>query len=503
MPRLLALARTLVPLALLTYVLSLAAPIVANLDDVSGLRVGAISGRLMGQALFGEAILLAIGLGLRHRAASRSGRAAALVLIGLSLFVVYVDAYHVEPRLLRVRRHQVDWSRGSLETRSLRILHVTDIQTPVIGAHEERALRAGLEHRPDLIVLTGDYVQDELGRPTEEQAMRDLRALMARLHFDAPLGVFATNGDAGPQCREVFAGTRVRCLVNETALVVLPGGETLAITGLSRNRGRERDPAWLAALMNRGPRADRQVVISHAPDFVDSLPKPVDLVLAGHTHGGQVVLPFFGPPRTASRLPRRYAGDLHDLRGTPLHVSRGVDMERGFTIPVRFLCRRSVCSTCGGESWASAWARACQTYPMLAASMRKAEGYSAQTAMARIITVALELWDAGFGNSLACLEYAVTQESSAWAALKALLRPQDIGGKGHALTVDDLHPKLLEAVDAYAKRPRAVTVDDHGNLRPADPATGERITGKSEDQRAQDVEGLVIVAAEGVEASSA
>jgi len=51
-----------------------------------------------------------------------------------------------------------------------------------------------------------------------------------------------------------------------------------------------------------------------------------------------VVLPFFGPPRTAIRLPRRYAGGLNDYRGTPIHVSRGVGMERGFDIPIRFLC---------------------------------------------------------------------------------------------------------------------------------------------------------------------
>jgi uncharacterized protein len=342
-PWLLALGTTVLPLTLLTYGLSLAAPLVANLDDVRGLRVGAISGRLMGQALFGEAIVLALGLGQLHRAAARSGRAVALGLIGISLFVVYVDAYHVEPQLLRVRRHEVEWSGGGSRATSLRILHVTDIQTPEIGTHEQRALRAGLEQRPDLIVLTGDYVQDELGRPTEGQAMLDLRALMARLNFDAPLGVFATDGDAGPQCREVFAGTRVRCLVDDTALVALHDNETLAITGLSRTRGRERDPAWLASLMDRSPRADRRIVISHAPDFVDALPKPVDLVLAGHTHGGQVVIPFLGPPRTASRLPRRYAGDLHDFRGTPLHVSRGVGMERGFTVPVRFLCPPEIC----------------------------------------------------------------------------------------------------------------------------------------------------------------
>jgi hypothetical protein len=262
----------------------------------------------------------------------------------LATLAVYVRAYRIEPRMLRVRHHSLERATlGSVGTSDLRILHLSDIQTPAIGEHEKQALEAGLAARPDLIVLTGDYVQDELGRRTEERAAFDLRVLMSRVGFQAPLGIFATNGDAGPPCRDVFAGTTVRCLVDESASVPLPGGGTLSITGLSRTRGRERHPEALRALLRAAPRADVRIVISHAPDFVDALPEPVDLVLAGHTHGGQVVLPFFGPPITASRLPRLYAGGLHDYEGTPLHVSRGVGMERGFAPPLRFLCPPEIC----------------------------------------------------------------------------------------------------------------------------------------------------------------
>lgn len=336
-----ALVRDAVALALFTYLVSLAAPIVANFDHPRRLHVGEISGRLMGQALFGEAIVLAAVLALAHARAARAVRASVLAIVALGLAAVYVEAYRLEPRRLVVQRHSVD--HGPRDAAPLRILHLTDIQTPAIGAHEERALRTALQQRPDLIVLTGDYVQDALGRPTMHRAAADLRLLIARIGFDAPLGVFATEGDVGPSCREVFGGTPVRCLTDESAIVALPGGESLKITGLSRARGRERDPAVLLRLLARGPRADHQLVISHAPDFVDALPERVDLVLAGHTHGGQFVLPVFGPIVTASRLPRRYAADLNYYRGIPLHVSRGVGMERGFAPPVRFLCPPEVC----------------------------------------------------------------------------------------------------------------------------------------------------------------
>jgi uncharacterized protein len=337
-----------------TYAVALSATTVVNLDYGRRVYLGEISGRLMGQALFGEAILLAAALAWTHRRAGQRTRTAAWAAGAAALVVVYVQAYRIEPRMLKVRRHVVNADRTDVEP--IRILHMTDIQTPAIGAHEEGALRAGLASQPDLIVLTGDYVQDALGRPTEDTAARDLRALMARIGFDAPLGVYATEGDVGPPCREVFAGTPVRCLVDASALVVLPDGATLGITGLSRGRGRERDPAWLGWLLSKGPSADHRIVISHSPDFVDAMPVDVDLVLAGHTHGGQFVVPFFGPPVTASRLPRLFAGGLHDFRGTPLHVSRGIGMERGFAPPVRFLCPPEICvldfrlSRAGGRS---------------------------------------------------------------------------------------------------------------------------------------------------------
>jgi predicted MPP superfamily phosphohydrolase len=336
------LARDVALIAVFAYAASLVLPGLTADQPLSRRTVGAVSGRLMSQGLFGEAIGFAAWLGVAHGRAGRRLRGGVLGGLALALLAIYVDAYHVEPRMLRVRFHTLDRA-GEGPGRSVRILHLTDIQAAIIGPHEERALRAGLQASPDLIVMTGDYVEAALGGKTEAREAAALRALMRRLGFGATLGVFATDGDAGPSCREAFADLPVRCLTDESALVSLPGGDTLSITGLSRTRGRERDPAWLARLLERGPTGRHQIVISHAPDFVDALPVKVDLVLAGHTHGGQVVIPFFGPPVTASRLPRRFAGGLNDFGGIPLHVSRGVGMERAFSPPVRFLCPPEVC----------------------------------------------------------------------------------------------------------------------------------------------------------------
>jgi hypothetical protein len=69
----------------------------------------------------------------------------------------------------------------------------------------------------------------------------------------------------------------------------------------------------------------------------------IDLVIAGHTHGGQISLPLFGPPVTLSEAPRHVAaGGLHELGGRPIYVSRGVGLERGEAPRVRLGARPEI-----------------------------------------------------------------------------------------------------------------------------------------------------------------
>ena len=302
--------------------------------------------RFLAQALFGEAIVLGFGLALAHAARHRPLRAAVLASPTLLLLAIYAEAYHLEPQRLRVERHALDLAQGAVSARSLRIVHFTDIQSADIGPYEERALRLGLEQQPDLVVFTGDYVHEryEGTRHANTVAFREMltRARLDRL----PLGAYAVPGDVerGDWAR-LFAGTGVRALQNTSALIGLPGGTTLSLVGLDRDTSRNRSRGVARRVVQQAPRGDRMMVMGHAPDFVMALAgqERIDLALAGHTHGGQVALPFFGPPITLSRLPRRYAGGLNDYQGIPLHVSRGIGMERGTAPQIRFLVPPEVC----------------------------------------------------------------------------------------------------------------------------------------------------------------
>ena len=299
--------------------------------------------RLLAQALFGEAILYAAALGWMLRRHAHTRWAAAMVVLSVAGLAVYWQAYHREPKDLQVSAHEIDLAHGR-PAGHLRILHLTDLQTDWIGAYEDHAIRQALAQKPDLIVMTGDYIQPRL-EPTRSRATRDLKALLRRRHFQAPLGVYAVRGDVDADWPGVLAGTGVRTLTGEVARISLPDGATLSVVGLTVAMSRGQADGRMVDFLRQVPDDDLRIVIGHQPNFVTALAGkvPLDLALAGHTRGGQVVLPFFGAPITKTRLPRRFASGLGDYEGVPLHVSAGIGMERGTAPQIRFLCPPEIC----------------------------------------------------------------------------------------------------------------------------------------------------------------
>jgi uncharacterized protein len=300
--------------------------------------------RLLAQTLFGELPVLAAAMAwTRWRRGARLGAAGPAALC-LALLAIYAEAYHREPHDLKVRRHAVALSPGRTPKGNLRIVHLSDIQTAVVGTYEGAAIDRALALAPDVVVLTGDYVH---ARPdtSRRRALRDLKPLLARLRV-VPGGVFAVRGDTDREWPEPLAGLGFHLLDDTVETVSLPGGSTLAVAGLGRLTTRGGDPATLRELTSLARPADIRILIGHNPDFVLPLGRQIHahLALAGHTHGGQVALPFFGPLITKSRLPRRYASGLHAMNGGWLHVSAGVGMERGAAPQVRFLAPPEICA---------------------------------------------------------------------------------------------------------------------------------------------------------------
>ena len=202
-----------------------------------------------------------------------------------------------------------------------RIAFLTDLHiSPLVPRWWlDSAVKTALALRPDLIVLGGDYVDDDPRYvPNIADVLKPLRAP------DGVLGVLGNHDhyvDA-PGVREELVKAGVRELLNEP-LVLSRGASQLAITGVG---DLERDVIdFERALQGVGPHVPR-IALSHWPDVFAYWPKNLrlDLMLSGHTHGGQAFLPLIGPPWVPSQFGFKYlAGHIRE-RTRQLYVSRGV-----------------------------------------------------------------------------------------------------------------------------------------------------------------------------------
>jgi predicted MPP superfamily phosphohydrolase len=262
------------------------------------------------------------------------GRAVAASGAGLGAW-----AFLVESRWFEVTRRQVPIANLPPSLDGLRIVQLTDIHLgpwTSVG-RVQRIVDCANRLDPDLIALTGDYV---IRAPEYiPQVASALAGLRARVGVVAVLG----NHDwyqGGPQCASEitragahFIDNTRRFVTPERTLSDTPAG--LCVAGVGDLWCDRQD--YDAALANLPPDMPR-LLLSHNPDvaeepaFVQSGHR-VDLMLAGHTHGGQIRLPLVGAPFTNSRFGQKYARGLVQGPTCPVFVCRGLGMTY---LPVRF-----------------------------------------------------------------------------------------------------------------------------------------------------------------------
>lgn len=289
-----------------------------------------------GLLVVGPLLLLVLGWGsaLLGRRWTRNHTAATAV--ALVLLAAYVWASHIEPYMLKVRRVNIE---SAAVSRPLRIVHISDVQTPTIDDYERDVFAKIASLEPDLVVHTGDILQ-----PPTEAELAKITDLLERL--EPTYGVFNVEGDVDRQIdwQDFDRRADTTTLLDEAIAIDTEAGEVrlLGLTGSSSRvieRREVRD--WLG---DDAPEASLDVVLGHAPDFILNIRgEPVELALAGHTHGGQVRVPIYGPPLTLSHVPRDWALGHTVVDGTHLNVTSGVGAERAHGLPrIRFNCRPEI-----------------------------------------------------------------------------------------------------------------------------------------------------------------
>ncbi|MGD2068244.1 MAG: metallophosphoesterase [Gemmatimonadota bacterium] len=234
----------------------------------------------------------------------------------------------VEPRRLEVTRHRV---AGEGVSDPLTLVQLSDLHLGRLGAVHEKLTRAVVDADPDLVLLTGDTVEEPRGLGALDEL---LGALPGSVPLLAVLGNWEYWGGVEPEAlASVLRRRGGRLLVNQTAALSVKGRE-LVITGLDDLVAGRPDPSGSPHEPVPGK---VRVLLAHCPAQRDLLEAaPFDLMLSGHTHGGQVDIAGIRvtPPGSG-----RYVEGWYREGGPPLYVSRGVGTS---FVPLRIGARPEV-----------------------------------------------------------------------------------------------------------------------------------------------------------------
>jgi uncharacterized protein len=250
-----------------------------------------------------------------------------LVLASIGVLCL-IDGFFYEPYHPQVTNVRIVTPKLTHGGASIRIVHISDLHAEPKERSQTRVVELIRAARPDLICFTGDAVNSLY--------FAGFHKFVSQLQAIAPVYGVRGNWDH-PEDSAVLYSPFPNALLNGNALELTIKGQKILLGGMHAD-----ELASIASRFASDPNAFK-LFLYHYPDAINAAKAAgVDLYLAGHTHGGQVRLPFYGALVTFSRYDKKYEAGLYHEGDTYMYVNRGIGMEGGRAPRVRFLDRPEV-----------------------------------------------------------------------------------------------------------------------------------------------------------------
>lgn len=237
----------------------------------------------------------------------------------------------IERNLLQVNHYKIYLSNLPRNFDGFTIAHLTDLHlgTLVSESFISGVIQKTNELKTDVIVCTGDYVHER----NTTQEIDKVWPLLSKLR--ARHGVFSVLGNHDHWAdteRSLNWLNRTGQNIRHRCAAVYQGNERIVFGGAG---DLWEDDLNIDKAFAEFPGDECRILLSHNPDSVDQrFNTEISLVISGHTHGGQVVLPFYGPPVLPVKN-KKYSSGVIAAKNTKLFISRGI----GWAIyPIRFNC---------------------------------------------------------------------------------------------------------------------------------------------------------------------
>lgn len=257
------------------------------------------------------------------------------LLIVLILFValIFVLAKYYYTKGLIVKEYGIKNNKIDSSFDGFKIIHISDIhyKTTVFESDLVKILKEVNKYKPDIIVFTGDLFSDEV--TYNDKDIEDLNNFMSSL--DANIAKYAINGedDADNHFETIISTSGFKLLNNTNDLIYYNSNKPILIGGVDVN-----SPDYEKAL-NTDKENLYKILLLHMPDNVKNFNlSNTDLILAGHSHGGQIRIPFVGPICNFEGA-KIYNNEYTKLNNTQMYISSGIGTSK---YPYRFLSKPSI-----------------------------------------------------------------------------------------------------------------------------------------------------------------
>ena len=256
-----------------------------------------------------------------------------LLLLILGGYLIFMYAIKIEPYISITKQYTL----GNKKVKEqLKIVQISDIQiSENYTAHDFKKIVDKINDlEPDLFLFTGDLYENYASYGKEKDLILELSRIEAKYGKFAIWGNRDYGGGAGHHYERILESAHIQLLDNSGVHIHLESGQTLFLAGIDDDLLGNPRIEEIEAVMGKGE--DYRILMTHEPDTADDYAESgFNLILAGHSHGGQVWLPFIEPITTA--MAKKYTKGFYDLAsssGTKLYVNSGIGTSH---YPIRFL----------------------------------------------------------------------------------------------------------------------------------------------------------------------
>lgn len=235
--------------------------------------------------------------------------------------------FFIEPNLLFVKNYHLK----SNKLAGLKIVFLSDIHAAINDENRlERIVKIANAQNADLVFLGGDFINGH--KQSSSLSVEIIAQKLAGLKNE--YGIFSVLGNHdwyldGKKVRKELEKVGIVVLENENQTINI-NGQDLTIAGIADDATRNPDPIKTFA-----GSSDSVILLTHSPDTFPDIDYQFELALAGHTHGGQIVIPFLGAPISNSFYGQDYLYGLIEQNNKKMIVTKGLGTS---VLPLRFFC---------------------------------------------------------------------------------------------------------------------------------------------------------------------